>query len=94
MLLITPRKEWSLYNGNTRLSLEQILLLREGMRIQFQQNDWEIVRIIRPDPLWHETDPTAFLLLGTKVVEMRKKAHCDKRHPQMTIKGGERTTRG
>jgi len=62
----------------SRLSLEQILRLREEHSIQFQQNDWEIVRIIRPDPLWQNTDHTVFLLFRTKAVELSKE-HVTKR---------------
>jgi hypothetical protein len=56
----------------SHLSLEQILRLREGMCIQFQHHDWEIVRIVRPDPLWQETDHTVFLLFRTEAVELAK----------------------
>ena len=62
----------------SRLSLEQILRLREGQSIQFQQHDWEIVKIVRPDPLWQDTDHTVFLLLRTEVVELSKE-HTAKR---------------
>ena len=67
-----------------RLSLEQIQCLREGQLIQFQQNDWEIVRIVRPDPVWQDTDPMVFLLFRMEVIE-RSKGHPVKRVSSLLV---------